>query len=274
MTARSPWVPALTTTPTRSREEKSTNGVITACLACSRGLEYTASTEPIGIPATYGEPRATAPGDDHVVLARGLGVVDQVQVEPPVAGHAAPAAEEADLGVRAQAGADHRVLVDEEQHRGGPVRGVQHAADEAVVVEHRHVGVDPGAGARRRWSPCGRTTAPDPSRPRGRGRARSRCCARPGAGRRARRRGSGPRRWSRPAPRRLAFSACSRAMSARRVWLRLKNPGTCGERTGHHGGAVLRPGRAGRPTRSRAGSSGESSPPWESTAIAVDAGER
>ncbi len=35
---------------------KSTNGSITACLASSRGVEYTDSTFPMGIPATYGTP--------------------------------------------------------------------------------------------------------------------------------------------------------------------------------------------------------------------------
>src|SRR4051794_17167965 len=56
ITSRSPWVLRGTTTPTTSSEVKSTKGSITACLASSRGVEYTDSTFPIGMPATYGTP--------------------------------------------------------------------------------------------------------------------------------------------------------------------------------------------------------------------------
>src|SRR5262249_26163645 len=56
MTLRSLRVPDGTTTPTRSRAEKSTNGWITARWLVSRRLEETDWTVPTGTPAMYGAP--------------------------------------------------------------------------------------------------------------------------------------------------------------------------------------------------------------------------
>ena len=55
--------------------------------------------------------------------------------------------------------------------------GAHHPADETVVVEHGHVGMDAGAGARVDRDGAARTTGPGPSRPPGPARARSRCAS-------------------------------------------------------------------------------------------------
>ena len=119
ITRRSPWVLRGTTTPTTSSEVKSTNGSITACLASSRGVEYTDSTLPIGMPGDVGHAVLAAPGHHDVALGGSHRVVDEVEVEAAAVAGDPAAAQEADLHVGAEPAADDGVGVEDQQHVGG-----------------------------------------------------------------------------------------------------------------------------------------------------------
>ena len=53
--------------------------------------------------------------------------------------------QEADLHARADPAADDGVGVDDQQHGRGGAGDPQDPADQAVVVDHGHVGPDPGS---------------------------------------------------------------------------------------------------------------------------------
>ena len=95
---------------------------------------------PTGTPATYGAP----PSLPQVTTVSPLAGTTESSTSsrssrPPLA-EVAAAVQEADLHALADPAADDRLGVDDEQHGGGGAGDPQHPADQAVVVDHGHVG--------------------------------------------------------------------------------------------------------------------------------------